>query len=336
MRYTAATVAFAAAAVASPVAQGVTEQIKPDTSAPSGCSPNYDGDFQIQVTNVTSSNTARSINKRQQDNAMKLEITLKDGVLTDSQDRIGYIAANHQFQFDGPPQTGAIYTAGWSACSNGSLALGGEATFHQCLSGDFYNLYDESTGPQCNEVTIQIVGAGSSSTPSQGAASQLPDGQPQETPAAPVSQIPDGQIQASTSGAPVSQIPDGQIQASTAAATGAPVSQIPDGQIQASTAAATGAPVSQIPDGQIQASTGAAVSQIPDGQIQAAPTQSAVSQIPDGQIQAPYSNGTAAAAPAPSGTGAVDQPAPFEGSANKAYTIGAAAVVAFFGFVVAL
>jgi len=230
MRYTAATVAFAAVAVASPVAQGVTEQIKPDSSAPSGCSPNYDGEFQIQVTNVTSSNTARSINKRQQANAMKLEITLKDGVLLDSQDRTGYIAANHQFQFDGPPQTGAIYTAGWSACANGSLALGGEATFHQCLSGDFYNLYDESTGEQCNEVTTQI----------------------------------------------------------------------------------------------------------PDGQIQAAPTQSPVSQIPDGQIQAPYSNGTAAAAPAPSGTGAVDQPAPFEGSANKAYTIGAAAVVAFFGFVVAL
>jgi len=261
-------------------------------------------------------NSLTSSQQRQQDNAMKLEITLKDGVLLDSQQRTGYIAANHQFQFDGPAQTGAIYTAGWSACANGSLALGGEATFHQCLSGDFYNLYDESTGEQCNEVTIQIVGAGSGSTPSQGAASQLPDGQPQETPAAPVSQIPDGQIQASTSGAPVSQIPDGQIQASTAAATGAPVSQIPDGQIQASTAAA--------------------VSQIPDGQIQAAPTQSPVQQIPDGQIQAPYSNGTAASAPAPSGTGAVDQPAPFEGSANKAYTIGAAAVVAFFGFVVAL
>ena len=105
---------------------------------------------------------------------MKLEITLKDGVLLDSQDRTGYIAANHQFQFDGPAQTGAIYTAGWSACANGSLALGGEATFHQCLSGDFYNLYDESTGEQCNEVTIQIVGGGSGSTPSQGAASQLP------------------------------------------------------------------------------------------------------------------------------------------------------------------
>jgi len=63
MRYTAATVAFAAVAVASPVAQGVTEDIKPESSAPDGCSPSYDGKFQIQVSNVTSSNSARSISK---------------------------------------------------------------------------------------------------------------------------------------------------------------------------------------------------------------------------------------------------------------------------------
>lgn len=70
-------------------------------------------------------------------------------------------------------------------------------------------------------------------------------------PAPQVSQISDGQIQAST-GRPVSQITDGQIQAST----GRPVSQITDGQIQASTgkATATGGAVSQISDGQIQAS----------------------------------------------------------------------------------
>jgi hypothetical protein len=115
------------------------------------------------------------------------------------------------------------------------------------------------------------------------------------------------------------------------------VSQIGDGQVQASTAAATGAPVSQIPDGQVQASTsGAAVSQIPDGQVQAAPTVSPVAQIPDGQVQAPYSNGTVTKPATPSGTGVSEQPAPFEGAASKAYTAGAAAVVALFGLVVAL
>lgn len=254
--------------------------------------------------------------QRQQEGADQLKIKLQDGVLTDSENRTGYIAANHQFQFDGPAQTGAIYTAGWSACSNGSLALGGSTTFHQCLSGDFYNLYDDTQGKQCNEVTINIVGGGSGAQASVG---QINDGQPQAaTSAAPVSQIGDGQPQAATSGAPVSQIGDGQIQASTAAATGA-VSQISDGQIQAPTSAPA-APVSQIPDGQIQAPTS---------------TAAAVSQIPDGQVQAPYPANNATAA-APSGTGSAQSPAPFEGGAAQTQLTFGAGLLAIFGLVAAL
>jgi len=81
-----------------------------------------------------------------------------------------------------------------------------------------------------------------------------------ETPA-PVSQIPDGQIQAPP--APITQISDGQIQAPTGSP--APITQISDGQIQAPPA-----PVTQISDGQIQAPTGAPapVTQIGDGQVQ--------------------------------------------------------------------
>lgn len=122
--------------------------------------------------------------------------------------------------------------------------------------------------------------------------SQISDGQVQVTvcpttvaPSCIVSQISDGQVQVTvcpTTAAPVSQISDGQIQATT---TGAPVSQISDGQVQATT---TGAPVSQISDGQVQATTGAPVSQISDGQVQATTLASSapVSQISDGQIQA--------------------------------------------------
>ena len=77
MRYTvASTVVFAAAAVASPVAQGVTESIKPDSSAPSGCFTSYDGEFQISVTNVSSADTKRSLDKvRFLDALSFLEIT---------------------------------------------------------------------------------------------------------------------------------------------------------------------------------------------------------------------------------------------------------------------
>jgi hypothetical protein len=81
-------------------------------------------------------------------------MSLSNSILTDPRGRTGYIAANYQFQFDGPPQAGAIYTAGFSLCGNGSLALGGSAVFWQCLSGSFYNLYDRDWAGQCSPVTL--------------------------------------------------------------------------------------------------------------------------------------------------------------------------------------
>ena len=114
---------------------------------------------------------------------------LAGGILTDSKGRTGYIAANQQFQFDAPAQTGAIYTAGWSVCANGSLAIGNDAIFYQCLSGTFYNLYDASTGAQCSPVYIDVIGSGSSAS---GVASQTADGQ--ITASAVASQQSDGQV----------------------------------------------------------------------------------------------------------------------------------------------
>lgn len=259
-----------------------------------------------------------------------LTVDLKDGKLTDSKKRTGYIASNFQFQFDAPPQTGTIYSGGFSSCSNGSLALGGSAVFYQCYSGGFYNLYDRHWAAQCNPILLQIFPCGSAPAVGQAGdgqptgtatakVSQIGDGQPQAStavpkPTAPVSQIGDGQPQATSAvpkpSAPISQIGDGQVQATTAGQPkpSAPISQIGDGQIQATTAAPKpAAPVSQIGDGQIQAPTvvpkpSVPISQIGDGQIQAptsapaAPKPSApISQISDGQIQA-----TSAAAPKPS------------------------------------
>ena len=86
-----------------------------------------------------------------------LALTLANGILKDSFGRTGYIASNFQFQFDNPPQSGALITAGFSVCANGSLALGGSNVFFQCRSGDFYNLYTENWAPQCSPVTINTV-----------------------------------------------------------------------------------------------------------------------------------------------------------------------------------
>lgn len=137
--------------------------------------------------------------------------TLADSVLTDSKSRTGYIASNYQFQFDEPPQAGSIYTAGFTACENGSLALGGSAVWYECESGDFYNLYDRNWAAQCSPVEIIILPCGSTSETSDGEVvgteiitttivSALGDGQPQVKttttgiPICQVSQISDGKL----------------------------------------------------------------------------------------------------------------------------------------------
>ncbi|OAP64920.1 hypothetical protein AYL99_00892 [Fonsecaea erecta] len=118
-----------------------------------------------------------------------LRLHLSDNNLYDAFNRTGYIASNYQFQFDGPPQAGALWTSGWSICpvdnnnndnsANGdggdnstipsaspsdgegpgisTLALGDSTTFWQCLSGDFYNLYTENWAAQCSPVELRVV-----------------------------------------------------------------------------------------------------------------------------------------------------------------------------------
>ncbi|EEQ47396.1 conserved hypothetical protein [Candida albicans WO-1] len=89
--------------------------------------------------------------------ANDLEMTLHDSVLKDTHERWGAIVANHQFQFDGPiPQAGTIYSAGWSI-KDGYLYLGDSNIFYQCLSGDFYNLYDENVAKQCSAVKLSVI-----------------------------------------------------------------------------------------------------------------------------------------------------------------------------------
>ncbi|CAI4044377.1 hypothetical protein SUVZ_10G0480 [Saccharomyces uvarum] len=91
-------------------------------------------------------------------NSGTLELVLKDGVLTDAKGRIGSIVSNRQFQFDGPPpQAGAIYAAGWSITEDGYLAIGDNDVFYQCLSGNFYNLYDENVAEQCSAIHLEAV-----------------------------------------------------------------------------------------------------------------------------------------------------------------------------------
>jgi len=247
MQFSTLALALTGAAVVS--AQAVTSAITPTGAAPAGCTGSVSGNFEITVYNTSTAATKRDLSKRAAcGSAGTLVITLKDGILTDNKARTGYIAENYQFQFDGPPQAGAKFTAGFSSCANSSLALGSSEVFYRCRSGSFYNLYNENWAPQCEAVAIGIIpcgdGSSSSAAATTPAATAATDGQPQATTAVKpaVTQITDGQPQANSVVVPVSQYTDGQIQMPTAI----PVAQITDGQIQASSAAPS-APVATAP-----------------------------------------------------------------------------------------
>ncbi|KAJ9573111.1 beta-1,3-glucan linked protein [Nakaseomyces glabratus] len=155
---------------AAPVSQIGDGQIQATTKTTQAAS--QIGDGQVQAATKTASAASQIADGQVQQNKDPkdpvgavsckvdgtLQMNLKGGILTDEKGRIGSIVANRQFQFDGPPpQAGAIYAAGWSLTPQGNLALGDSDVFYQCLSGNFYNLYDQSIGAQCHPVHLSAI-----------------------------------------------------------------------------------------------------------------------------------------------------------------------------------
>ena len=145
---------------AAAVSQITDGQVQATTKTTQAASQVSDG--QVQATSATSASAAATSTDPVDAVSCKtsgtLEMNLKGGILTDGKGRIGSIVANRQFQFDGPPpQAGAIYAAGWSITPDGNLAIGDNDVFYQCLSGTFYNLYDEHIGSQCTPVHLEAI-----------------------------------------------------------------------------------------------------------------------------------------------------------------------------------
>ena len=157
-------------------AQGPPDGIAPLEPSPEGCEDTVQGNFTLGILfKGGARRTARSSASgivvvrilidssrppkpttfpQASDNAA--QCSLKHGVLHDAHGWTGSIVANYQFQFDGPPQAGAIYTGGWSVCQNASLAIGPNTTFYHCMSGGFANLYSVHIGAQCQPVDIVV------------------------------------------------------------------------------------------------------------------------------------------------------------------------------------
>ncbi|SCV01746.1 LAMI_0G13454g1_1 [Lachancea mirantina] len=161
-------------AAVSQITDGQPQATSAASSSPvltaSGASQVSDGQIQASATSedkttttlssgsASASSTGITINAVSCSSDGTLEMSLENGILKDNKGRIGSIVANRQFQFDGPPpQAGAIYAAGWSITPDGNLAIGDNDVFYKCLSGSFYNLYDQSIGGQCSPVHLEIV-----------------------------------------------------------------------------------------------------------------------------------------------------------------------------------
>ncbi|OBT78403.1 hypothetical protein VF21_02173 [Pseudogymnoascus sp. 05NY08] len=208
MRYSFAAAALAAATLTT----SVNGFAMPQASS-SGCQPSFEGSFQIKVVSGSTPATPRMKKRAQCGSSGSLVATLKDGILNDTQGRVGSIVSNHQFQFDpAPGQVNAITTSGFSVCNN-KLGLRGSTNFFQCRSGDFFNLYDQSIAPQCEPITIDIISCASGGDPL---------GDP------PVSQVGDGQPQSGAG----QQLGDGQVQNPAGAQQGGAAGEAGEGQIQ--------------------------------------------------------------------------------------------------------
>ncbi|KOG98462.1 Cis3p DI49_2869 [Saccharomyces eubayanus] len=149
----------ATTAASSVAAAQVTDgQIQASTTAATTSSVKSSSSAASKSSSSASCAATPSLKDSSCKNSGTLELVLKDGVLTDGKGRIGSIVSNRQFQFDGPPpQAGAIYAAGWSITEDGYLALGDKDVFYQCLSGNFYNLYDENVAEQCSAIHLEAV-----------------------------------------------------------------------------------------------------------------------------------------------------------------------------------
>ncbi|KAM7219704.1 hypothetical protein V8F06_004917, partial [Rhypophila decipiens] len=197
---------------------------------------------------------------------------------------------------------GTIYTAGFSHCPNGTLALGATTVFYQCRSGGFYNLYDRWWAEQCSPTNIlmrqcdeqeQIGPSDHSIGPNDYSVGSVmitttmvvppADGQPQSCILPPVPMIrraktysiPTGQLQGQTT-------PCAAIAGLVKTWTMAPASEFSDGQIQVTPAgAAPSLPTTLMLQGQTtpcaaiaglaKTWTMAPASEYSDGQIQVLP-----------------------------------------------------------------
>ncbi|KAL9476233.1 hypothetical protein ACSS6W_006074 [Trichoderma asperelloides] len=267
-------------------AEALASDASPHDGATGSCSSSYNGKFEVTINKLGKRDSEQ---KRSCGDPDALLLTLKGGILKDAKNRTGYIASNYQLQFDEPTQPDAIYTSGFSSCSNGLLALRGSTTFYQCRSGNFYNLYDRNWAAQCEPVDILIMSCDGNTQwgEGNGRGSATVGTKPVHT--AIVYGLPNDPSHAHNAGNafPICQIGDGQPQVHEAPCNGGSPASPGGGQVP-SEAAPTKPPAA------VPTATGAHKQSDPP-----------VTQLPDGQPKAPPAGTNAAPKPSPSASAEV-------------------------------
>lgn len=208
------------------------------------------------------------------------------------------------------------------------MALGQNKTFYRCLSGDFYNLYNEDWAEQCEPVSIIAIPCGSDDSVSQGGDGQVVGTTVVQTTI--VTALTDGQPQVITT--------EVSVPVTSYFPTSAPVSQISDGQIQVpppqtATSVATASVSSPVETGTAPAETGSATG---SASVPAATGSSAASASASGSASATASHtsgvvtsATAGSSTAAGTSAATSAPASSGSSRTTTASLGALVVAVF-------
>lgn len=90
----------------------------------------------------------------------RLTFIIQDSIMVTSTGEAVVVLDDYSISFDAPPLNNddLLYAAGWSICTNSSLAFGNSAVFYGCVRGSriFYYTQEPASG-DCYSYNLQTI-----------------------------------------------------------------------------------------------------------------------------------------------------------------------------------
>ena len=119
---------------------------------PSGCNNSVPYSFELSVIDTTT--RAFGCSFRLQASGF----TLSNGILKGRQSKVVYVDSDSRLYFGSPFRFNTALDAGFSICSNASLAYGDSTVFYKCFSEGSFGIFNEPSGILCSPIFIDVVG----------------------------------------------------------------------------------------------------------------------------------------------------------------------------------